>query len=193
MALDILRSRTGSSPCLAPVKRHYAPLFCFALLTVACTLASFAFACATPFAAFAVIAAAMLPLPSALLMVGAAWLVNQGIGFGMLHYPIDTNTILRGFAIGAAAIAATATAERLLHTLRRTAGPVDLAFALVAAYAAYELVLFASSLFLGGTGDFTVAIVGRLGVLSALWLIGLVVACEVFRLLNSALQHQASS
>ena len=41
---------------------RYAPLFCFALLTAACALASFAFACAAPFAAFAVVAAAMLPL-----------------------------------------------------------------------------------------------------------------------------------
>jgi hypothetical protein len=47
---------------LAPVEPHHAPLFCFALLTVSCALASFALACATPFAAFAVLAAAMLPL-----------------------------------------------------------------------------------------------------------------------------------
>ena len=193
MALDILPHRIAASPRLAPIDRRYAPLFCFALLTVACALASFAFACATPFAAFAVVAAAMLPLPSALLMAAAAWLVNQGIGFGILRYPIDTNTILWGFAIGAAALAATATADRLLHTLRRTASPIALAFALIGAYAAYEIVLFATSLVLGGTDDFTVAIVGRLGVLCALWLIGLVAVCEVFRLLNSALQHQASS
>jgi hypothetical protein len=79
---------------LTPLEPHHAPLFCFALLTISCALASFVLACATPFAAFAVIAAAVLPLRQALLVVAGAWLVNQGIGFGALHYPIRTNTIL---------------------------------------------------------------------------------------------------
>ncbi|HTV30155.1 MAG TPA: hypothetical protein VMF32_20490 [Xanthobacteraceae bacterium] len=192
MAIDILSHRTAASPRLAPVERRYAPLFCFALLTAACALASFAFACATPFAAFAVVAAAMLPLPSALLTVAAAWLVNQGIGFGFLHYPIDANTILWGIAIGAAALAATAIADRLLHALRRNASPTALAFALLGAYAAYELVLFAATAFLGGEGDFTAAIIGRLALLSVLWLIGLVAACETFRLLRPLRRRTAS-
>jgi len=65
--------------------------------------------------------------------------------------------------------------------------------ALVAAYAAYEVVLFAFTPLLGGAGAFTLAIFGRLGVLSLLWLIGLVVACEVFRLLTSIRQRQMLS
>src|ERR1700743_2319541 len=88
---------------LAPVESRHAPLFSFGLLTVSCALASFALACATPFAAFAVVAAAMLPQRQALLVVAGAWLVNQGIGFGALHYPIDSNTLLWGAAIGIAA------------------------------------------------------------------------------------------
>jgi hypothetical protein len=56
-----------------------APLFCLVLLTVSCGLASFAFACATPFAAFA---GAILPVSAALPVVVAAWIVNQAIGFG---------------------------------------------------------------------------------------------------------------
>lgn len=192
MALDILPRPTAASARLTPVEPRYAPLFCFALLTVACALASFAFACATPFAAFAVVAAAMLPLRPALLAVGAAWLVNQGIGFGVLHYPVDAGTILWGFVIGAAALAATAVSTVILRALPRTGSPVALGCALIGAYAAYELVLFAATPFLGGEGDFTVAIVGRLTVLSVLWLVGLVAACEVFRLLTSRLRHQAS-
>ena len=93
-------SISTSAPHLAPVEPRHAPLFCFALLTISCALASFALACATPFAAFAVIAAAMLPLRPALVVVAGAWLVNQGIGFGALHYPIKTNTMLWGLAIG---------------------------------------------------------------------------------------------
>jgi hypothetical protein len=162
------------------------------LLTIACGLASFVFACATPFAAFAVVAAAALPLQSALLAVTAAWVVNQAIGFGVLHYPVDMNTILWGLVIGMAALAATVTSTIVLRMLRRNGTPVALGFALIGAYAAYELVLLAATPLLGGAGGFTTAIVGRLGVLSVLWLIGLVAACEVFRLLTSRLRHQVS-
>ena len=101
MALDILPSRDDGTR-LHPVAPRLAPMFCFALLTASCALASFAFACATPFAAFAVAAAAMLPLRPALLVVAGAWLVNQIIGFGALHYPVDGHTIAWGLVIGAA-------------------------------------------------------------------------------------------
>jgi hypothetical protein len=96
MALNILPRSAEGSLRLAPVEPRYAPLFCFLLLTAACALASFAFACATPFAAFAVVAAATLPLQSALLVTVAAWLVNQGSGFGLLHYPFDASTVSGG-------------------------------------------------------------------------------------------------
>ncbi len=172
-----------SQPRLHPVEPRYAPLFCFGLLTISCALASFAFACATPFAAFAVIAAAALPLQSALLVTIAAWLVNQAIGFGFLHYPIDGSTIMWGFVIGAAALAATAASAAVLRLTERASIVVTLTAALLGAYAAYEVVLFSATPFLGGTADFTVAIVGRLGLLDVVWLIGLVVACEVSRLL----------
>ena len=192
MAFDILTYRTGSSVRLAPVEPRHAPLFCFALLTIACALASFAFACATPFAAFAVIAAGMLPLPSALLMTAAAWLVNQGIGFGFLHYPVDATTITWGFAIGAGALAATVASALMLHAMRRTGASVAFGAGLIAACAAYELVLFAATLVLGGAGDFTVAIVGRLGGLNVVWLIGLIAACEVARLFNAGRRQTVS-
>ena len=192
MAFGILPHRVATTIRLEPVESRYAPLFCFALLTIACGLASFVFACATPFAAFAVVAAAALPSQSALLAVTAAWVVNQAIGFGVLHYPVDMNTILWGLVIGMAALAATVTSTIVLRMLRRNGTPVALGFALIGAYAAYELVLLAATPLLGGAGGFTTAIVGRLGVLSVLWLIGLVAACEVFRLLTSRLRHQVS-
>src|SRR6516162_7851343 len=102
---------------LHPVEPRHASIFCFALLTISCALASFALACATPFAAFAVIAAAMLPLRPALLVVTGAWLVNQSIGFGALHYPINASTIAWGFTIGAAALVATAVSAAVLRAL----------------------------------------------------------------------------
>jgi hypothetical protein len=178
---------------LAPVEPGHAPLFCFALLTVYCALASFALACATPFAAFAVVAAAMLPLRPALFVVTGTWLVNQAIGFGAHHYPIDANTILWGFAIGAGALAATAASVAALRTLPQNRTPLVLAFTLVCAYGAYEFALFAVTPFLGGAGAFTAAIIARLGFLNAMWLIGLVAACESVRLLNPFRRGRAVS
>jgi len=181
-----LPSSSANGWRLAPVEPPHAPLFCFALLTVSCALASFALACATPFAAFAVVAAAMLPLRSAVLVVAGAWLVNQGIGFGALHYPIGGNTMLWGLAIGPAALAATAISVAVLRSLAQGRTPLvlalGLAFALACAYTAYELVLLAATPFLGGAGSFTTAIVSRIGLLNVVWLIGLIAACEIIRL-----------
>lgn len=169
---------------LHPVEPRYAAMFCFALLTVSCALASFALACATPFAAFAVVAAAALPLCPALLVVTGAWLVNQCIGFGALHYPIDASTIAWGFVISAAALVATTAASAAFRALPQGRTPLMLAIAFVAAYAAYELTLLAATPVLGGEGAFTGAIVMRIGLTSAVWLAGLVAACEIVRLLD---------
>lgn len=186
-------SDAPSSARLVPVEARYAPLFCFGLLTAACALASLALACAAPFAAFAVIAAAMLSLPSALVVVTAAWLVNQTIGFGLLHYPVDAGTIAWGFVIGAAVLAATAIAKAVLRALQHTSTPLAFGAALVGAYAAYELVLLAATPFLGGAGDFTLSIVGYLGLLNVAWTIGLAAACEIVRFFNSTLRRSAAS
>lgn len=183
MALSILPPHADRLR-LHPVAPRVAPMFCLALLTASCALASFALACATPFAAFAVLAAAMLPLRPALLVVTGAWLVNQAIGFGALHYPVDGNTIAWGFAIGAAALLATTMSSAVLRTLPQGRTPLALAVTLVAAYAAYELALLAATPVLGGEGAFTAAIVTRIGLTSAAWLAGLVAACEIVRLVD---------
>jgi hypothetical protein len=69
-----------------------------------------------------------------------------------------------------------------MRVLTRTGNPTAFGLAFVGAYAAYELALFAATPVLGGYGAFTLAIIGRVGVLSLLWLIGLVAAYEVFQL-----------
>jgi hypothetical protein len=155
------------------------------LLTVSCGLASFAFACATPFAAFAAFSGAILPLSAALPVVVTVWIVNQAIGFGVLGYPVELNTFIRGFAIGAAAVIATAVST-LVRRLPSIGRPVELALALLAAYVAYEVVLFAFTPVLGGA--FTVAMIARIGSLNVLWMIGLVAAYELLKVF--VLKHQ---
>lgn len=195
MALDLQSLQVGDSR-LAPVEPRHAPLFCFALLTASCALASFALACAAPFAAFAVVAAAMLPLRPALVVMTGAWLVNQGIGFAALHYPIEANTMLWGLAIGIAALAATATSAAVLRLLpqgrARLAMAAALALTLAGGYVVYELALLAATPFLGGAGSFTTAIMARIGLLNIGWLVGLVAACEMARLLNPYRPHALS-
>ncbi|PPQ20494.1 hypothetical protein CV770_05430 [Bradyrhizobium sp. AC87j1] len=192
MALSILPSGDDRFR-LHPVAPRLAPMFCFALLTASCALASFAFACATPFAAFAVIAAAMLPQRPALLVVTGAWLVNQTIGFGVLHYPVDSSTIAWGFVIGAAALLATAASSTVLGLLPQGRRPLALAITLIAAYGIYELALLAATPFLGGEGAFTAAIVMRIGLTSAVWLAALVAICEIVRLIDPAGRKRAIS
>ena len=184
-----LPSSPASGFRLSSAEPRHAVLFCFALLTVSCALASFALACATPFAAFAVIAAAMLPLRAALLVTTGAWLVNQGIGFGALHYPIDAHTMIWGLVICIAALAATMAAAAVLRLQGRTF--VLLALALLCGYGGYELVLFAATPFLGGADSFTAAIVGRIGLTNGVWLIGLVAVCEIARLVRGASESPA--
>jgi hypothetical protein len=189
MTHDVIKQSVAR---LGPVEARQAPLFAFALLTAASALASLVFACATPFAAFAVIAAAMLPQRSALLVVAGCWLVNQGVGFGMLHYPIDLTTMLWGFVIGAAALVATFAASAVLRVTPRLPAPLALTLALVSAYAGYELTLLALTPFLGGAASFTAAIVTRIGLTSMAWLVGLVAVCEIIGLLNPARSHRSA-
>src|SRR5271156_6382076 len=118
MSIDILRLPGTPSERLAPVEQRFAPVFCLVLLAGSCALASFAFACATPFAAFAVLAGSLLPLVPALLVMAGAWLVNQAIGYGALGYPLDLHTLLWGLSIGVAALLSTAEAKLLLHSQR---------------------------------------------------------------------------
>lgn len=178
---------------LNPIEPRYASMFCFALLTVSCALASFALACATPFAAFAVLAAAALPSRPALLVVASSWLVNQCIGFGALHYPIDASTIAWGLVIGVAALVATSVASGVFRALPQGRTPLMLAIALVCAYASYELTLFAVTPFMGGAGAFTLAIVTRIGMTTALWLSGLVAVCEIVRFATPLWQWRAAA
>jgi hypothetical protein len=168
---------------LTPVDGRSTPLFCLLLLTAACALASFAFACATPFAAFAALVSATLPLSSALPVVFAAWIVNQAIGFGVLGYPVELHTFFWGGAIGAAALIATIVSALTLRLLPASGRPVELALILLAAYITYEVILFAFTPVLGGSGAFTAAIVARIGLLNALWMIGLVATYELLKVI----------
>ena len=103
------RPPANVSPWFAPVEPRLAPLFCLVLMAGSCALASFAFACATPFAAFfAVLAGGLLRLVRA--HSGRRRMAGES-GDRLWRapgYPLDLHTLLWGFAIGVAALLATA-------------------------------------------------------------------------------------
>ena len=136
------------------------------LVCVASIALSRAFACATPFAALATVAAFTLRGRDAIALVLSVWLVNQLVGFGLMHYPLLPSTFAWGAAIGVAALAALAAAGSLKQL--RLPAAIALPLALLAAYGAYELALFGTSLLLAsGPGAFAPAVVARLFAINA--------------------------
>lgn len=75
-----------------------------ALLVIAGIAFSLGFACATPFAAFAAAAALTMNRRDAMLLVGLVWLANQGVGFGVLHYPWTVDCLAWGAGLGIVAL-----------------------------------------------------------------------------------------
>jgi multisubunit Na+/H+ antiporter MnhE subunit len=151
-----------------------------ALLVAASAVGSLAFACVTPFAAFAVAGAYALSPRAAFLTVGAVWLANQVIGFAFLGYPWTVDTALWGLAIGAAALLATALACAAMRLRSRNIA-LAIGIAAVAAFGIYEATLFLVSLWLGGEENFAPAIVGPLALLNLEWAAALLGCCEILR------------
>ncbi|MBB3910104.1 hypothetical protein [Sphingomonas desiccabilis] len=138
----------------------------------AAVLGSFALACMTPFAALAAASALTLSRRAGVMAVLGAWLLNQIIGFGFLGYPTDPMTILRGVAIAVSALAGFGVA----HAVRGSAGTLSLArmvAAIAGAFVAYEVVTYLTAMVLGGTENFTPAIVWMLARNDAMWFTGL--------------------
>lgn len=145
-----------------------------AALVVVSVAFTLGFACAVPFAAFAAAAATTLSRRDALLLTIAVWLANQIVGFTVLGYPWDANTMAWGAALGVVAVATTVAARwsnaKLagLPLLARTVA------VFAAAFVVYEGLLFvASQTSLGGSEDFTLGIVAYILALNAVALVGL--------------------
>jgi len=111
-----------------------------ALVTLATVLFSFALACAAPFAALAAVAAVRMARGPGLLLILAAWGVNQAIGFLLLDYPTTWDSFAWGAAIGLAALLATLASRRIAVAVETPAAQLPLAFAV--AFVVYELALY---------------------------------------------------
>jgi hypothetical protein len=141
-------------------------------------LGSYVFACATPLAGIAAVAAATLPLPHAVAVVGAVWLLNQAVGFGLLNYPWTLDTVMWGVALGAAAVIATIATTVALRRVARDSVLAVVSVGFGAAFAAYQFSLFAVALVLGGIEEFAPAIVGQILLVNLAWFGALFLAHE---------------
>jgi hypothetical protein len=150
-------------------------LLWFAILVASSLIFSLGFACAAPFAAIGAVAAVTLARRDALLAGGLTWLINQGVGYGMLGYPWTANSVAWGLALGAATLLATVAAGGIYQMKAAIPRVVRFGTAFATAFLAFEAAICVTAIFLGGLQDFTVAIVARIFVINAATFVGLVV------------------
>jgi hypothetical protein len=142
------------------------------LIAALAVVGSLAFACATPFAAIAALAASRMERSQGLMVVALAWLSNQVIGFAILGYPMTGSSFAWGIAIGLAALlafigAGTATAS----ASRRSYG---LATSFASSFVVYELALYVAGTVLSSSSDaFCIATVSRVFEINLISFVGL--------------------
>ncbi|MGH6977283.1 MAG: hypothetical protein ACREED_09670 [Stellaceae bacterium] len=170
---------TTTSTALPPLARNW---LWPALLAVAAIGGSWALACVTPFAAFAVILAESESRTTALVTVGLIWFANQVVGVMLLGYPLDVHSIGWGVAIGVAALLATAAASAVTRSGLRRGLSLIIAFAV--AFAVYEIALALVAAATGELAEFTPVTVAHLAALDAAWLAGLVVLREALAMMG---------
>jgi len=145
-----------------------------ALIVVAGGTMSLFFACATPFAALATLAASKTERRDTALAVGLVWLLNQVIGYGFLGYPWRWDSFAWGAAIGVGAGMGLVAAIALAPTRK---GPFAVSLPFVGAFAAYEFTLYLASFVLPTEPyAFTLLVVREIFVVNAVSLVGLMFA-----------------
>jgi hypothetical protein len=127
-------------------------------------------ACATPFAALATLAALKLGRRDAFVIMGLVWAANQVVGYGFLGYPRTWDSLLWGLAICASAGLATLAARGLAVT---RPAPLAVSLPFVAAFATFELCLYAAGYRLPGSeAAFSAPVVGHVFLINAAALCG---------------------
>jgi hypothetical protein len=143
------------------------------LLLLSSLVFSLGFACATPLAAFGAIAAVAFSRRDALILCGAVWLVNQVVGYAILKYTWSVSSVSWGLVLGGATIIASLSA-RWIYGHTKTPYLFRLVAAFIAAFASFEVSLYAVAVFvLGGVQDFTADIVVRIFAINGAAFVGL--------------------
>jgi hypothetical protein len=146
-----------------------------AILAIASIALSSKLSCATPFAALATLAALHMNRTNGALMITVVWLANQAVGYGFLNYPHEAQSYAWGLAIGVAALAAYGAATVVSAKLSHLGQIASTALTLAAAFAVYEVVLFAVTAVLPASdAAFALDVVGQIALVNALVLPGLI-------------------
>lgn len=129
-------------------------------------------ACVFPFASFAALAALTLTPRRGLMLVTAAWALNQATGFFLMSFPWEAQAVGHGIAILAATLAATVVAQLTLDKVR---GPVALraGAALLSAFVVHQILLRAYASVGGGAENFSAEIITGVALNDAIWFSGL--------------------
>jgi hypothetical protein len=145
-----------------------------ALVAGLTVIGSYALACVAPLAAVAALAALIMRRGEGLALVTIAWLVNQAVGFALLSYPHTPDTHAWGAAIGVAAVLGYFAAAAATPFVKSTLLAAAVAFA--AAFAVYQLALYAFGVATSYAGDsFSIAIIGEVLAINAVAYIGFLV------------------
>lgn len=156
---------------MTDMTRSLAPWALPAILAATTLSGTVVLACMMPFAAIAAIAALAMPARRGLAAMGLCWLGNQVLGFGLMGFPWDGATFAAGLSLLASSLIACAAARAV-----RGGGAVP---AFLAAFAAFELSLFAYALPFGNPALFAPEIVGLIALNDGLWFAGLWLGWQV--------------
>lgn len=164
----------ASSPFI-PLAAGWRRTLWLALLVVSSVMFSLFFACATPFAAYATIAAMTLAWSDALIFMLTVWFANQLVGFALLDYPQTADSFIWGGVMGVSAVAATVVSRlTMLRLQNKAAALLSLSAVFLAAMVTYESAMFLAALTpLGGLDGFSLIVIGRVVSVNILALAGL--------------------
>lgn len=152
-----------------------ANLIWIAFVAAATIAGSLVFACATPFAAVAALAALYLRRGEAFLLVGVVWGLNQVVGYGLLNYPQTWDSFAWGAMIGIGALVAAIVAMGARAFLGSERSFTTGLGVFGAAFVAYQLTLYAGTAVLPShLGAFGASVVLYVLMVNSLAFLGLV-------------------
>jgi hypothetical protein len=129
-------------------------------------------ACVFPFASFAALAALTMTPRRGLMLVTAAWAVNQATGFFLMSFPWDAQAVGHGIAILAATLAATVVARYVADKIQGVTALRAVA-ALASAFVVHQILLRAYASVGGGAENFSAEIISGVALNDAMWFTGL--------------------
>jgi hypothetical protein len=142
-------------------------------LALSTVVGSLLLACVFPFASFAALAALTMTPRRGVMLVTAAWALNQATGFFLMSFPWEAQAVGHGIAILAATLAAT-TVARLVVDNVRGALALRAGAALLSAFVVHQVLLRAYASVGGGSENFSAEIISGVALNDAMWFTGLV-------------------